>query len=479
MIVHKFGGTSVGDAERIVNVSQIICNSRRERPTVVVVSAIGGVTNRLIAVARAAAGGDREAVDRVREEIARIHLDIADALPEGGPDRSATSEAVRRRIDRLSRFLESLAVLGELTARGHDAVVAFGEHLSADLLAATVRSRGVDATAVSATELIVTDGVHGAAKPQMAPTKANVADRVLPLCDDGIVPIITGYVGATPDGVTTTLGRSGSDYSAAVIAACVGANELRIWTDVNGILTADPNVVPDARILRELTYQEAAQLARFGAEVLHPRTIGPIVESCIPLRIVNSFDPTDPGTCVMSGSDSRRRLWPSIISASDLRLLPLRAGTAGWRLESAAFALRTLADAGIDVLMFSQSVSEQGLLLVVRKEDVVEAERRLCTSAEATVSPLDPAPPAAGAGGWAFDSIEPVGTVSVVGFGTQGNHTVASRAFAALGEHGVPVLAVTQAALEDSVSFCVRESAVPDTVRLLHRALGLEPCDAR
>jgi len=441
-----------------------------------VVSAVGGVTNRLIAVARAAAAGDHEAAERGREEIARIHLDIVDALPESGSERSAMSDATRQRLDRLTRFLDSLAVLGELTARGHDAVVAFGEHLSVDLLAATVRSLGTDAAAVSATELIVTDDVFGAAKPQMAPTRANITERVLPLCEEGVVPIITGYVGATPDGVTTTLGRSGSDYSAAVIAACVDAEELRIWTDVNGILTADPNVVPDARILRELTYQEAAQLARFGAEVLHPRTIGPIVERCIPLRIVNSFDPTDPGTCVIPSPSPERRLWPSIISASGLRLLPLRGGTADWRLDSAAYALRTLAEAGIDVLMFSQTISEQGLLLVVRKEDVVEAEQRLCASAEAGASGRDPLP--SDSTGWSFDSVEPVGTVSVVGFGTGGNHTAASRAFAALGEHGVPVLAVTQAALEDSVSFCVRESAVPDTVRLLHRALGLEPCEA-
>lgn len=475
MIVHKFGGTSVGDAKRIANVANIIAKSQRADSTVVIVSAMNGVTNQLISAARAAAAGEQTAVDRTCKQIERIHLAVVDALLEDGRECAVIRKSILQRLGALEQFLQSIAVLGELTARGRDAVVGFGEHFSTTLLAAALRCRGTTAEAVSATDLIVTDDTFGAAKPRMQATSAKVAARVLPLTESGIVPVITGYVGATAEGVTTTLGRSGSDFSAAIIAACLDAAELRIWTDVDGILTADPNVVSNARVLRELSYQEAAQLARFGAEVLHPRTIGPVIESGIPLRIVNSFNPSDPGTRVSKDPDEGRPLWPSIVSVAGLRLLRLRGCADDWGLELAIEALRALAKAGIDVLMFSQSVSEQGLVLVVREADTAAARRGLLIDREDVSWRCADASLHHGMmNGLVLDSVESVGIISVIGFRSNGGPSIVSRAFAALGECGVSVLATTQAASEDSVSFCVSGDAVASTVRLLHRTLEVE-----
>jgi aspartate kinase len=459
MIVHKFGGTSVGDAGRMASVAEIIAASQRKGPTAVVVSAMMGTTNRLIAGARAAAAGDRNAARETRVWIEKTHLAVVEELLTGQEAEEVKAEA-ERLLDSLVRFLDSIAVLGELTARGHDAVVGFGERLSATLLAAALRCRGTRAEAITATELIVTDGTFGAAKPRMKATYKRMAARVRPLAEAGVVPVITGYIGATEDGVPTTLGRSGSDFSAAIVAACLEADELRIWTDVDGILTADPNVVPNARVLRELSYSEAERLARFGAEVLHPRTVGPVIKNGIPLRIVNSFNPTDPGTLIVERPSAERSIWPAIVSAAGLRLLRLCGGNGDWRLGSAIHAIRALGDVGIDVLMLSQSFSEQGINVVVREEDAGHAARLLSRDG--------------GAMECADLSTVDVAAISVIGLGSSAELSIARRAFSALGDHDVPVLVVTQAATDESLSICVAGDHVADTVRFLHARLGLE-----
>ena len=384
-------------------------------------------------------------------------------------------EIIDEHLDRLGRFLDSIAILGELTARGHDAVACFGEKLSSAIVAATLRCRGLPAQAISVTDLIRTNDQFGSAVPQMDITQEQVRACVLPLIENGIVPVITGYVGATADGIPTTLGRSGSDFSAAIIAACLDANELRIWTDVDGILTADPNVVPCARVLRELSYKEATRLARFGAEVLHPRTIGPIIEKGIPLRILNSFNPADKGTRIVESPSQDRQLWPAIVSATGLQLLRLRNQEGPWQLKSATAALSQLDNAGIAVRMFSQSFSEQGINLVVSNLDA-EHSLRLLSQSPSDASALT-------RGAYALDTIEQVATVSVIGLPGDRIHGIASRtctrgfavqAFAALGKHEVRVVAVAQEATEDSVTFCIPAEDVADTVRFLHKELGLE-----
>jgi aspartokinase/homoserine dehydrogenase 1 len=473
MIVHKFGGTSIGDAQRFANVADIVIEryrqTRRAKPAemVIVVSAMSGVTDQLIAGARAAAEGKDTVYREIKAALLSKHLDVVETLLTKSPERLEMGGLVEDRLHEMERFYRSIAMLGELTARGCDAVGSFGEQLSATILAAVLRDRGVRAEAISATELIVTDDNFGTAAPLMEHTRQRLQQRIKPLTQRGVIPIITGFVSATEGGVTTTLGRGGGDYSAAIIGACLDADEVWIWSDVDGILTADPNIVPQARTLTELSYAEASDLAYFGADVLHPKTMRPVTESSIPLRIVNSFNPTHRGTLIVKSPSPDRELLPAIISTTGLSLIAIGSQDDSWTLQMAARALQRLSEAGADVLMLSQSFSEHSLRVVVREQDQAHCLRILGrefqTSGQGSV--------------WKLEAKEQVATISVVGVPGWNESGIASRAFAALGKHGTRVIAVTQAATEHSVSFCIPEEQVADTVRFLHRELGLERKD--
>jgi aspartokinase/homoserine dehydrogenase 1 len=470
MIVHKFGGTSVGDARRFANVADIILahhdrhDDPRTRETIVVVSAMSGVTDQLIAGARAAAEGRDSVYREVKAELLNRHLGVVERLLTNSRERVGVGGLVEDQLHELERFYRSIAMLGELTARGCDAVASFGERLSSNILAAVLREQGVRAQAQSGTELLVTDDHFGDATPMMEQTRQRLRQQIVPLVQRGVLPVLTGFIGATEQGVTTTLGRGGSDYSAAIIGAGLDADEVWIWSDVDGILTADPNIVPQARTLTELSYSEAADLAYFGAEVLHPKTIRPVVARGIPLRIVNSLNPGHPGTLIVESPSPGRELLPSIISTTGLSLIAIGSQDDSWALQMAARALQKLSETGVDVLMFSQSFSEHSLNLIVRERDQAHCLRTLSREFEN------------GRPGSAcyLGSKEQVATISVVGVPDWNGNGIVSHAFAALGKHGTRVIAVAQAATQYSVSFCIPEEQVADTVCFLHRELGLE-----
>ena len=462
MLIMKFGGTSVGDAQRMAAVADIVAGN--ENSTVVVVSAMSGTTNSLIRAARAAAEGQDSVYRSIRADLLERHLRAVDDLLSDSNERLDVVGFIEDRLHDLERLCRSIAVLGELTARGSDAVASIGEELSAQILAATLRLRGTRAQAISATELIVTDDGFGAANPLMEATGARVSDRLRPLLERGIVPVVTGYIAATADGVTTTLGRGGSDYSAAILGASLDANEVWIWTDVDGILTADPNIVQEAQTLTELSYDEAAALAYFGADVLHPKTIKPVVEKGIPLRIVNSFNPSHAGTLIVKEPSPDRQSVPAIISTTNLCLISVAGNGELWTPQVAARALQRLADSGVDVLMFSQSFSERSLNLVVREPDQAHTLRVLRREFEADLKLGHLSH---------LDAQGEVGTVSVVGAPGRDGASIVPLAFAALGKQGTRVISVAQASSEYNVSFVIPADDVEDTVRSMHRELGL------
>jgi aspartate kinase len=477
MIVHKFGGTSVGSAERFAGVADILVrrwgadNGAPSGETVVVVSAMSGVTRQLIEGARAAAEGKDTVYRAIKAALLRRHLAVVEELLGHSPERLDLGGVVEDRLHELERLYRSIAVLGELTARGRDVVASFGEQLSAKMLAAVLRERGVRAQALSATELIVTDDAFGAAAPRFPATRARLQARVKPLLERGVVPVITGYIAATEDGVTTTLGRGGSDYAAAIIGAGLDADEVWIWSDVDGILTADPNIVPGARTLRELSYREAADLAYFGADVLHPKTIRPVTASGIPLRILNSFHPEHTGTLILEAPSPARTVLPAIISTTGLSLIAVGSRDDSWALSMAAQALQRLSAAGVETLMLSQSLSEHRLNLVVRERDQTHCLRIL--RREFANNGFE--------AHFELGVRERVATISVVGmpgWAHDGSDDgIVSAAFSALGQLGTRVIAVTQAATEHSISFCIPEGQVAETVEFLHRELGLEEND--
>lgn len=463
MLVMKFGGTSMGDAECISRVAGLVTSARETDPQrVVVVSAMGGVTNGILAAARAACAG--EAMARQGIEALRMrHEATARALLVTPAERDAALAAMAARLDEVVRCCDSMATLGEATVRSLDRVAGVGEQLASILLAAALRERGVAAEAVAATELIVTDAHFGAAEPDLEASRPRVRARLLPLVEAGVVPVVTGYIAATAEGVPTTLGRGGSDFSAAILGACLDADAVWIWSDVDGILTADPNIVPEARTLEELSYADAATLAAFGAEVLHPKTVAPLVERGIPLRLLNTFNPSHPGTRIVAQPTGDGRRPPAIISTRGLRLLEVTGNGGRWGPAIAGRALSALAMAGAEVLMFSQSYSERTLTLLVRQSDAEASLAALQREFEEDLARRHVARLAA---------LGQVGTISVVGAAGRDGAAIVPKTFAALGRLDAQIVSVAQSASEYHVSVVVPEEQVDDVVRFIHRELN-------
>lgn len=308
-VVMKFGGTSVQDAAAVLRLSPIVVAAREAAARrgaggpIVVVSALARVTDTLLEIGDRAVRGD---LDQVAELVATLrdrHLTVAGALVAGERGGRLAAE-VARQFDELAGLARALAVLGELSPRSRDAIAAVGEVVSSRVVAEALAARGIDAAFVDARDVMVTSADHGAAQPLMEPTRARLTERVVPLLARGTVPVIGGYVGATLAGVTTTLGRGGSDYSAAVFGAALDAAEIQIWTDVDGMLTGDPRLVDAPRVITQLSFAEASELAYFGAKVLHPSTILPAVGRDIPVRILNARAAGQPGTRITAEADA-------------------------------------------------------------------------------------------------------------------------------------------------------------------------------
>jgi aspartate kinase len=305
VIVIKFGGTSVGDAERVANAIEIVAERQHRKP-IVVVSALAGVTNDLVAATEAARLGD---VDRVAEIIDRVrqrHEDVATRLVQQKFDFfEAFLKQLQKQIDQVRTILHGIALLREITPRAKDKVVAIGEKLSSVLFAYSMMMRALPGELVQSEDVVITDDRFGEANPDMDATTAAAHRALLPLLERGLIPVMGGFIGRTADGATTTLGRGGSDYSAAIIGAAAGAEEIQIWTDVDGMMTCDPRLIPGARVIDRIAYDEAAELAWFGAKVLHPKTIAPAVGLNIPVRVLNTHNVASLGTVITRDGDDR------------------------------------------------------------------------------------------------------------------------------------------------------------------------------
>ncbi|HVX39870.1 MAG TPA: lysine-sensitive aspartokinase 3 [Gemmatimonadaceae bacterium] len=320
MIVLKFGGTSVADAEAITRAARIV-ESRLERQPMVVVSALAGVTNALLALAEQAARGHLIGALRGVEALRERHLAQAELLLGAGTDAcNETSAELSAMIDELAHLAEALATLGDLTPRSLDAIAAVGEKMSSLLCVAAFRQLGVPAVHVDACDVMITDATHTRAEPEPEAIAAACRTAILPTIRKKKVPVMGGFIGSVKDtGVTTTLGRGGGDYSASLFGAAVKADAIEIWTDVDGMLTADPRVVPDAHLIEQIAFDEASELASFGAKVLHPNTIAPAVRLGIPVFVLNSRRPEGAGTKITF--DAPKRAVSAIAGKSNVSLV--------------------------------------------------------------------------------------------------------------------------------------------------------------
>lgn len=356
MIVIKFGGTSVGSVDRLRTAISIV-EERRERRPVVVVSALSGVTNQLVEASELAAGGELGRALELLAQIRERHESVAHELVQQKSDYlDAFLRQLGRHVDQISTILHGHALLHEVTPRARDKIVAIGEKLSSVLFAYTMRLRMLPGVHVDSEEVVVTDENFGEAAPIMEETRAAAAQVLVPELDRGHIPVMGGFIGRSSNGSTTTLGRGGSDYSASIIGAALGAEEIQIWTDVDGMMTCDPRMVSGARIIPLLSYEEAAELAYFGAKVLHPRTIVPAVDKMIPIRILNTHNPSSPGTLITAEGDARRTGPRAVAVKRDVTAVHVVAnamlGTAGFLAR--IFEVFARLDVSVDLISTSE-----------------------------------------------------------------------------------------------------------------------------
>jgi aspartate kinase len=324
VIVMKFGGTSVADAERIRAAAEIVRARAAKRP-IVVVSALAGVTDLLERAVTGARSGEREALEPLLADLTRRHRWAVSGAIEDPARRHDLGLEVDALFEELRQLLRSVRILGEGTPRSSDALLAFGEILSSRIVAAAFAGFGLPATLVDARDVMITDGAHGRAEPDLPAIVERGRELLLAPVAAGQIPIVGGYFGATPDGRTTTLGRGGSDTTAAVLGAALGASEIEIWTDVDGIMTADPRRVPGATCRGSVSFAEAAELAYYGAKVLHPASIAPAVASGIPVRVLNALRPAGTGTVILNDVSADAPPLASVASRGGVTSVRVRA----------------------------------------------------------------------------------------------------------------------------------------------------------
>ena len=455
----------MGSAERMRVAAEIIAEQQKQHPVAVVVSAMSKVTDLLLETLRRAEVGDRTAVDASRDALLKRHLDACEQLlGEGNDACKAASGEVQSLVSEFQRIASGVLMLGERPPRSVDEAIAIGERLSASILARYLEQTGTRAVAVNAAEIIVTDAIFGNASPQMDATRERCVERLSPQIEKGIVPVVTGFNGATVDGRPTTLGRGGSDFSASILAAVLNAHELWIWTDVDGIMTADPRVVKDVAVLDELTYAEAAELAYNGAKVLHPRTLAPLVEKHIPVWSKNSFALHKPGSKIVSHFDEPKgaRAVTSMSNVAMISMEPANALLSGTRLM--ARTLDALALANVEILVFTSSSYRQTFCFLIRKQDVAPALEALegNLSIELAHGYLKP-----------MEVDENVGLLAVVGEGMRGTPGLAGRVFTAISREEINIIAIAQGSSELTIGIIVRLDQLDSAVRAVHEECQL------
>lgn len=440
----KFGGTSVRDAEAFERVAKIV-GAESDNAPVVVTSAMSGVTDALIAAFNLAQEGDVDgAVASLRPFLDR-HLAVAKSILGGGGQETFSKELDLAQ-DELKDLLSRVARRSLPPSMLKDAILSYGEQLSSLLLSLVFVARGMESAHVDSRRVVVTDDSHGSAEPIWNETEANVQSIVAPIIAAGKVPVMGGFIGASRGGETTTLGRGGSDFSAAIVGAALDAREIQIWTDVTGVLTTDPRICADARTLNTLSYEEAAELAYFGAKVLHPKTIQPAVDKRIPVRVCNSNHPEERGTMILPQEQANLRLVKSIAYKKGITTLHITSARmlGAYGFLSAIFQVFERHSVPIDVIATSEVSVSLTLDSDEKLKEVVADLKR-------------------------FASVEIEGemaVVCVVGRGVRGRAAVAARIFDSI--KGFDVSLISHTASSVNMTFVVKQEHAPDVVRRLH-----------
>src|SRR5213593_492531 len=463
MIVVKFGGTSVGAVPQIDQAARIVQSMRDSKP-IVVVSAMGGVTDALLQAGEAAVTGQTQQRDDKLWEIRSRHDRAINELFKSRDTVHELQDTHRAIWEEIQKVFTGVSLLREMSSRSRDLISSFGERLIVPIFARYLNALGVEAQPVDARELIVTSEDSEFLLVDFDETRRR-CQQLMKMAKSGVVPVVTGFICSTPAGVTTTLGRGGSDYSASIIGSSIRANEIQIWTDVNGVMTADPRIVPDARVLDRVSYKEAGEMSYFGAKVLHPQTIMPAVDENIPIRIKNTFAPNVPGTLITAETPVHQYSVKTVTSITGMTLVSVEGrgmigvpGVAG-RVFTATARNR------ISVLMFSQGSSEQHISLVVNRHDGDATVKALRREFDQEMG---------GGGMIGLTSISIFAIIALVGEGIKGAPGVAARAFGILGSADINISMIAQGSSELNLSFVVRQKDAPHVVQLIHQAFELD-----
>ena len=462
-LVMKFGGTSVGSHDALKNVLAIVKDARSDWDQVVVVtSAFSGVTDALLQSAQRAAQADLSFFEQSQVMLRERHFDALQEFVTNQQQRTRAETEVNDLLSTFSNLVRAIAVLGEASPRVLDAVVGLGERLAVRVLAAALQAHGSKVQAIEATRVIVSDNQFQSAVPDMEATCKQTNAVLQPLLNDGITPVVTGFIAATRDGIPTTLGRGGSDYSAAILAVALHADEVWIWTDVDGVMTADPRLAPDARTIAELSYREVSELAYFGAKVLHPKTIRPVVEAGIKLRVLNTFNPDNQGTRITDNGEEYHNgtIIKAVTAIRNVQLITVEGRGMLGVPGVAARILSAVATTGATVPMITEASSEQSLCFAVPSvsTQAVLTVLQQTLAGEIERRNIDRI--------WATDEVV---IVTVVCPNMRTRLGVAGKVFSALGDSGVNVFAIAHGSSEVSISLVVSVDDLKTTISALHQ----------
>jgi len=456
-LVLKFGGTSISSVANIRYVAKLIHSLSKQHKIVSVFSAISGVTDDLIRISTLIQKGNKDAASNLTKKIIKNHMQMANGCVKNLKIKKELIEKMKNDLSELEELFHGMLLLGEVTPRSSDYLISFGERLSINLIAFVLRDLGSKAQALTGKDVgIVTDSNFGESKPLMDTTRLRVSHTIESLLAKKTIPVVGGFAGADQHGNITTFGRGGSDYTATIVASSIKADEVWLMSDVDGLMTTDPKIVKNAKVLKEVSYTEAMEMALFGAKYIHPRALEPLVTKKTPLRIKGTFNTKNPGTLVTASPSVDTQKTVKCVSAiRHTGLIDVRGGSMVGAPGTAATIFSTLAKAGVNIMMISQSPSESSISIIVKKNDLDKAVNvlemnllgKIIKKVEVTVD---------------------VAIIALIGSGMRGTVGIASKVFAAVAKKGVNVVMIAQGSSELNLAFVVKDSDCNTAVQALH-----------
>ncbi|OLC92162.1 MAG: aspartate kinase [Thaumarchaeota archaeon] len=456
-LILKFGGTSISSPSNIRHVASLIKSLSKEHKIIPVFSAISGITDDLIRITNLIQNRNKDPASSLAKKIVKIHLDISNQCVKNPKIRKDLANRMKTDLGELEELLHGMLLLGEVTPRSSDYLISFGERLSINLIAYALIDMGIKAVPLTGKDIgIVTDSNFGEAKPLMDTTRLHVSHTIESLLQKKIMPVIGGFTGADQHGNITTFGRGGSDYTATIVASSIKANEVWLMSDVDGLMTTDPKIVKNAKLIKEVSYVEAMEMALFGAKHIHPRALEPLVTKKIPLRIRNTFNIKNAGTLVTGTPQADTQKTVKCVSTiRHTGLIDVRGGSMVGAPGTAATIFSVLAKAGVNVMMISQSPSESSISIIVKKNDLDKAVNTLEMNLLGNLIKK-------------VDVTIDVSIIALIGSGMRGIVGVASKVFTAVAKRGVNVIMIAQGSSELNLAFVVNDVDCNAAVQALH-----------